>query len=301
MKPLKGFKDITIEDKNLLSSYFNKRTSLSYEYLFSSLFMWRNSFNIKYSIIDGALIILRQEDKGKYFMQPLGYTKNSINSIIKKLKNLSLKEDNFNFLFGDVEENFKNYLQFEFKNKIEIFEDINDFEYIYKTKDLIELKGSKYHKKRNHYNTFKKLYNCKIKEISSDKIKDDCLKLLDIWNKNGNYSFTNFDLERKAILECFHNMNHLDLKSIAIYDNSSIVGFSIGDILNNTGIIHIEKANNDYNGVYSFLNREFLLKDFSKTTFINRQEDCGNLGLRQSKESYYPIKKLKKYWIKFKF
>ena len=63
----------------------------------------------------------------------------------------------------------------------------------------------------------------------------------------------------------------------------------------------MQKDNNDYSGVYSFLNREFLLKDFSKTTFINRQEDCGNLGLRQSKESYYPIKKLKKYWIKFKF
>ena len=263
--------------------------------------MWRNAFNIKYCIIDDALIILREEDKGKYFMKPLGYTKDSIDSIIQKLKTLSLKEDNFNFLFGDIEEDFKNYLQFKFKDKIEVFEDINDFEYIYKTQDLMDLKGSKYHKKRNHYNMFKKLYNYNIKEISNNIIQNDCLRLLNIWNENKSSSFINFNLEKKAILECFYNMNYLDLKSIALYDNSSLIGFSIGEISNNTGIIHIEKANNEYNGIYSFLNREFLLKDFSKTTFINRQEDCGDLGLRQSKESYYPIEKLKKYWIKFKF
>lgn len=298
---MKGFKDLTLEDKNALSNYFNKITSLSYEYLFSSLFMWRNAFNIKYCIIDDALIILREEDKGKYFMKPLGYTKDSIDSIIQKLKTLSLKEDNFNFLFGDIEEDFKNYLQFKFKDKIEVFEDINDFEYIYKTQDLMDLKGSKYHKKRNHYNMFKKLYNYNIKEISNNIIQNDCLRLLNIWNENKSSSFINFNLEKKAILECFYNMNYLDLKSIALYDNSSLIGFSIGEISNNTGIIHIEKANNEYNGIYSFLNREFLLKDFSKTTFINRQEDCGDLGLRQSKESYYPIEKLKKYWIKFKF
>lgn len=297
---MKGFKNLTLNDKYNLSNYFNKINSLSYEYLFSSLFMWRNAFKIQYSIIDGALIILREEGTGKYFMKPLGYTKGTLDSLINKLKTLSLEEDNFNFLFGDIlDGKFKDYLKFKFQDKINITENINDFEYIYNTKDLIDLKGSKYHKKRNHYNTFKKLYNYNIKEISNDHIKTDCLNFLDIWNKNKNSSFIDFDLEKKAILECFYNMNYLDLKSIALYDNNSLIGFSIGEISKNTGIIHIEKANNKYNGIYSFLNREFLLKDFSNTFFINRQEDCGDLGLRQSKESYYPIEKLKKYWIKF--
>lgn len=300
MKSLKGFKSLTLEDKNTLSKYFKNINTTSYEYLFSSLFIWRDIYNIEYSIINDALIILRKEDKGKYFMTPLGYTKDSLPLIINKLKSLSYNDKDFYFLFGDVEESFKNCMEEKFKDGLEIIEDINDFEYIYNTKDLINLKGTKYHKKRNHYNMFKKLYNCTIKEISNDKIKNDCLKLLNIWCNNKNTISFPFEFEKHAILECLSNLKYLDLKSIALYDNNSLIGFSLGEISNNTGIIHIEKANNDYNGIYAFLNREFLLKDFSKTTFINRQEDCGDLGLRQSKESYYPIEKLKKYWIRLK-
>ncbi|MDO4535148.1 MAG: phosphatidylglycerol lysyltransferase domain-containing protein [Clostridium perfringens] len=297
---MKGFKSLTLEDKNILSKYFKNINTVSYEYLFSSLFIWRDVYNIQYTIINDALIILRKEDKGKYFMAPLGYTKASLPLIVNSLKNLSYNDDDFYFLFGDVEEDFKNCMEEKFKDDLEITEDVNDFEYIYKTKDLINLKGSKYHKKRNHYNMFKRLYNYTIKEISNDKIKNDCLNFLDTWANNKNTLSFQFKFEKYAILECLSNLKYLDLKSIALYDNNSLIGFSLGEISNNTGIIHIEKANNDYNGIYSFLNKEFLLKDFSKTTFINRQEDCGDLGLRQSKESYYPIQKLKKYWIRVK-
>lgn len=297
---MKDFKPLTLKDKNILNKYFFKKNSLSYEYTFTSLFIWRNVYNIKYNIIDDALIILREENEHKYFMEPLGYNKNSIIPIIKKLKSISLKDDKFNFLFGDIEESFKDYLLYLFKDKIDVYEDVNDFEYIYKTKDLINLNGNRYHKKRNHYNTFKNLYNYNIKSISDDIMKNDCLSLLNLWNANKKLSFSSIKYEKKAILECFYNMNYLDLKSIAIYDNNSIIGFSIGEIFNNMGIIHIEKANNNYNGIYSFLNKEFLIKDFSSTIFINRQEDCGDLGLRKSKESYHPIQKLKKYWIRLK-
>ena len=297
---MKGFKSLTLEDKNTLSRYFKNINTVSYEYLFSSLFMWRDVYNIEYSIINDALVILRKEDKGKYFMTPLGYTKDSLPLIINELRRLSYTDKDFYFLFGDVEEDFKNCMEEKFKNHLEIIEDINDFEYIYNTKDLIDLKGTKYHKKRNHYNMFKKLYNYTIKEISNDRIKNDCLNLLNTWAINKNTISFPFESEKCAILECLSNLKYLDLKSIALYDNNSLIGFSLGEISNNTGIIHIEKANNDYNGIYAFLNREFLLKDFSKTNFINRQEDCGDLGLRQSKESYYPIQKLKKYWIRLK-
>ncbi len=297
---MKGFKSLTLEDKNVLSKYFKNINTISYESLFSSLFIWRNVYNIQYSIINNALIILRKEDKGKYFMPPLGYTENSLPLIINELKKLSYNDKDFSFLFGDAEENFKNCIVEIFKDNVEIIEDINDFEYIYNTKDLINLRGRKYHKKRNHYNMFKKLYNYSIKEISNDEIKNDCLSLLNTWASNKNIISFQFESEKHAILECLSNLKYLDLKSIALYDNNSLIGFSLGEISNNTGIIHIEKANNYYNGIYSFLNREFLLKDFSKTIFINRQEDCGDLGLRQSKESYYPIQKLKKYWIRLK-
>jgi len=94
------------------------------------------------------------------------------------------------------------------------------------------------------------------------------------------------------------NFHKLDLKSIAIYVDNTLAGFSIGEKYGDTAIIHIERCDISFKGIYSFLNRTFLEMYFSDTLYVNRQEDCGNLGLRKSKESYHPISYIKKCFIK---
>ena len=57
---------------------------------------------------------------------------------------------------------------------------------------------------------------------------------------------------------------------------------------------YIERCDIKYKGIYSFINREFINKEFRSTKYINREEDCGYPGLRKSKLSYHPIYLLKK-------
>ena len=73
---------------------------------------------------------------------------------------------------------------------------------------------------------------------------------------------------------------------------------ALGEKYGDTAIIHIERCDISFKGIYSFLNRTFLEMYFSDTLYVNRQEDCGNLGLRKSKESYHPISYIKKCFIK---
>ena len=145
--------------------------------------MWRKLNNVKYAVLDDVLIIEKNEEgKGTFYAQLFGYNKDNLTNIIDELIKRNLNFTDRDYLFGDVEvefvEDLKKYTDFEF----ETVEDIDDSEYIYNTKDLIELRGKKYHSKKNHVNSFLKTYTYDIRTINTEKVKKDCMDLLHKWH-----------------------------------------------------------------------------------------------------------------------
>lgn len=174
-------------------------------------------------------------------------------------------------------------------NDIFVSENSPDYaEYLYSPEDLIELKGKKYHAKRNHIAKFKRNYQYEFREyVESDY--DDVMKLFDIWQENK----IDVDKDSREIYALKYMLNfykELDLKAAVLYVGSEIVAFSLGEVTaNNVGIVHFEKANTNYDGAYSMINNLFAEKYFKAVRVINRQEDMGIEGLRKAKLSYYPI------------
>jgi hypothetical protein len=62
----------------------------------------------------------------------------------------------------------------------------------------------------------------------------------------------------------------------------------------NTMVIHIEKAHMEYEGSYQAINNLFLKNCCDAAIFVNREQDLGVLGLRRAKESYKPVRMVKK-------
>ncbi len=296
-----NFKCLSIEDKEIIEKYIDKENLESYEYLFSSLYMWRKLNNVKYAIIDDALVIEKNEEgKETFYAQPFGYNKEKLIELVDILKERNLNYSDREFLFGDVGEEFINDLKKYTDFKIEAIEDIDDFEYVYSINDLIELKGKKYHGKKNHYNSFNKSYNLEIKVLDNEKVIKDCLTLLHKWHDEVAVTVDKEMLmEIDAIKDLFSELHYFDLKSIAVYVDGNLAGFAVGEKVNDKmAVIHVERGEINYKGVYSFLNRTFLMESFSDLEFVNRQEDTGNEGLRKAKQSYHPIKMVKKYLVK---
>lgn len=81
--------------------------------------------------------------------------------------------------------------------------------------------------------------------------------------------------------------------------NGRVAGFSAGEIVGDTLIIHIEKADIAYEGIYQVLVNEYA-KCFvtPDVRYINREEDVGDEGMRRSKESYHPVRLLEKYLVR---
>ena len=124
----------------------------------------------------------------------------------------------------------------------------------------------------------------------------DVLDAYTIWfndNPNINDGLKN---EFKGIEASLKNFDSLDMKGGIIRIDDKIAAFSLGEQINsNSVVIHIEKANTFYDGIYQAINQQFLYNDWNDMEFVNREEDLGIAGLRHAKMTYNPIKKIKKF------
>jgi len=174
-------------------------------------------------------------------------------------------------------------------------EDRKTEEYIYRSQDLIELHGEKYHAKKNHVNKFLKTYNYEY-EPYEEKYFDACLSLFYDWAEKKGFSQADRAAEEDSLIRALTYYKALGLKGCVIKIDGKVCAYSLGEALNHHMVlIHIEKADYAYNGIYQFINMEFAKRQWPDYPYINRQEDMGIEGLRKAKESYHPAYLVKKY------
>ena len=94
----------------------------------------------------------------------------------------------------------------------------------------------------------------------------------------------------------FAHFDRLGLIGGCIYVGDKLVAFTYGSPINDhTFCVHVEKADTEYDGAFTIINREFVAHLPEQYTLIDREEDLGIPGLRQAKLSYHPAFLEKKY------
>ena len=77
-----------------------------------------------------------------------------------------------------------------------------------------------------------------------------------------------------------------------------MVAYTVAERLDkDTLLIHFEKGNPEYKGVYQAINQMFLANLTDEFTIVNREQDLGDEGLRKAKLSYNPFNFLRKYKV----
>ena len=170
----------------------------------------------------------------------------------------------------------------------------NDSDYIYDVLELSELKGKKFHAKRNFVNRFTSKNNY------SFKMYEDCdyEKAVALCEKWLNEKESNATKEFLAIKKSLELHNDLGLKIGLLFVKDDLVAISISDIASN-GVAHtlFEKGDVNYEGVYQTINYLTAKELLVGCKFVNRQEDMGIEGLRKAKLSYNPVMLAEKYTI----
>ncbi|MBF4468665.1 MAG: DUF2156 domain-containing protein [Methanobrevibacter arboriphilus] len=286
------FKPISLSDKPIFDDYFNKTNFNNAEKNFSNLFMWRKTYEYEYAIINDCLCIKgKLRDSKKPFCHfPYGGCdiKDSL-SLIKEV----FKKEGDTLIIKPLLPEMKKCLEKTLED-FTLIEDRDSFDYIYKSNKLITLSGSKLRNKRRWLKKFRENYAYTYEEINSNNLieaKEFTINTI----KNSN----NDTDEIIAMEEMFDNLFELGIKGCIIRINGKIVGVSTGEELTkDTVVIHCERADTNFEGIYNCINQEFCEKQWSNYEFINREEDLGIEGLRQAKLTYRPDLLLSKYIAK---
>ena len=298
---------ITLENRDILEEYLNgfeyKTSGLSY----SALYMWRdiNQFSWKmigdYMCMSGVSHLeLEQGIELPFMFPPLtktgGYDKDSLRATIFEAK-VFFESQGHPFSLRLVPFHILEIIK-EAVPELKWEDDRPNYDYIYLTKDLIDLAGRDYHKKKNHLNYFKKTYEYEYVKMTSD-MADEAMQFIDEFNRRKDIPAHEMELlkrEEEAMDDVFRNLEAVGYEAGAIRIGGKIEAIAVGGRLGTKMITeHVEKANVEYRGLYQAINNEFCKHVAGWAKYINREEDMGIPNLRKAKLSYRPCRLLEKY------
>ncbi|MCB2182309.1 MAG: DUF2156 domain-containing protein [Desulfobulbaceae bacterium] len=267
--------------RHILHPRFQKLDQGISEFTFANLYLFRDTHQYRFSMLDGNLLLVSGKDEVEpFFMLPFGLPEQQ--------------------LLGQLFEKFRtmkcvSHTQVQELKALgyEIQEDRDNFDYLYRRKDLAELAGRKFHKKRNLIKAFLNNYSYEGKPLLETH-KQDVLEILEKWrsrrDEQGDYA---------AAREALEKAEELQLCGGIYYVEGQPVAYSLGEELacGKSFVIHFEKAVDAYKGLWQFVNQAFASILPEQYESVNREQDLGNEGLRQAKLSYKPIGFVKKFKV----
>ena len=174
-------------------------------------------------------------------------------------------------------------------------------DYVYSFEEAAAFRGKKYGGQRNHVNKFKKLYGEPDIRFLSASDGEDVDKMLAEYraeHPDGN-RFERLETERTRAL--FDVCGELDLYAAGLYIDGTLAAFGVGEIVGDALIIHVEKALTRYEGIYPTFYSGFVRLTEERSgrslTYVNREDDSGDPGLRTSKTQYHPLFLAHKYLV----
>jgi hypothetical protein len=183
-------------------------------------------------------------------------------------------------------------------NKVTIEENRAHWDYVYSIEELISLKGKKYHKKKNLLNQFKKSYLYTYESMAPECV-EEVLEMQDEWYKwyEENNPSEALKAENHAITRVLQHIDQIKgLMGATIRVEGKVIAYTVAEPLcEDSLVIHFEKGDIRYKGIYQAINQMFLENDAAEFTTVNREQDLGDEGLRKAKLSYNPTFFLKKF------
>jgi hypothetical protein len=288
------FKDLSLEERALIEAAFLRFPPSISEFTFTNLFIWRHAYQLKICRLQDFICLLSDKAETSFFFPPIG---EGDRVRCCQLLLHYLKERGVSPKISRVPESMAIQTDWKAAGMVAEF-DRNQSDYVYLIKDLMKLEGRKYHRKRNHIKQFKEKYSYEYIPLTAEWIPE-CLRLETEWCDLRHCEvIPGLANESIAIKETFTHFDQLSVKGGVVLIGGKVEAFTLGEPLNpETVVIHIEKANPAFEGLYPLVNQAFLEKEWSEYVYVNREQDLGEEGLRKAKESYFPHHMINKYLI----
>jgi len=289
------FKEVTLQMREVLHPLFKRLTEGISEFTFANIYLFRKIHSYKIAklpvenranpsvgnireIHPDLYLIMGEDDGERFAMLPFGIPEERV---------LSQILEDCDFIKSVSQSQVLRFAELG----LDVREDRDNFDYIYLKTELAELKGRKFHRKKNLLNAFIHNHRYEGKPLL-EEYHGDALRVIEQWrverSEQGDY---------EAACEAIEKAEFLSLCGGIYYVDGIPAAYSLGEEIagGNTYVIHFEKAVGNYKGLYQFINMSFASILPDKYLYINREQDLGIEGLRQAKMSYNPHSFIKKY------
>ncbi len=279
---------------NLIKDYLDRAEISFCDISIGAKFMWRDEYVIDFAIVEDTLIMKEKgPDYDGVFYYPMG---DNIDGALKEIESYS-RENFLPLEFCCIDGKILEKLKARYYS-VSYFNERDWDDYIYTAEQFKTYAGKRLSGQRNHVNRFKKCYPNYIFEKVTEDMVGEINAFLDeyVQTSDGNPDrIREVDMTREYLTK----LNGLYQLGGVIRVDGKIVALSIGEVVGDTLIVHVEKALVSYSGAYPTMAQEFA-KAFAGdgVLYINREEDCGEKGLRESKLQYKPIEIKAKYAVK---
>ncbi len=292
------FKPLTFEDRDILHPRLWQYQPEISELTFVNLYIWRTHYNFQWSLDGDCLLIVADREEEPFAFPPVGLTARqaAVRDVLYWLRDTRGVAEPY-----IARADRRLVAELHGSTEFVIEPTRGHFDYVYLSEDLGTLAGRRYSKKRNLISQFMRAYAYTYVPITP-ALTDDCLSLAEVWCEQ---RLCEDDIsllhEYCGIRDALNHFAALQLEGGAILIEGKVQAFALGEMLNETtAVVHIEKANPEFKGIYPLMTQQFSAQRWQgKVTYINREQDLDDLGLRQAKESYYPDHLVEKFNVRF--
>lgn len=255
------------------------------DYTVTGLFLWRDLLNAYVAYEEEGLYIYQVVDGWHLFYPPLC---GDVAAGIRKITDYCTAHALPYGFYPLTEENMDWIVKAGLPFTVEESEDYND--YLYLKQDLMQFRGRRYHTQKNHLNKFNQTYE----DYTFSRITEANIGEVSAFFKAYTESKMQGDIsavEREELIKIPEMLSAMQLYRLTGYCLSidgKVQAAELGEIAGNVYYSHVEKANREYRGIYTKL-VHLIVNDLPESVgLINREEDLGDMGLRQSKRRYRP-------------
>ena len=252
------------------------------DYSFANIWGWAPHYGLEWRF-DGTLCWIRQTRHGSCYWAPVGPW--------DKVQDWrALPEMASGSQLIRVPNSLCEMWSVALEDSVTIEEARGQWDYLYLSSELATLSGNKFHKKKNLLNQFLKGYEYEYRSLSVNCV-ETVLNMQTEWCRWRDCESSEALLaENDAVARVLAHWNDIPgLCGGIIRIDGVPVAYTLAEPLNHdTLIIHFEKAANGVKGVYQAINYLFCNDVGVNFTYINREQDLDDEGLRQAKLSYNP-------------
>lgn len=286
---------MTFDTYAQLKPYFQDQRYPLCTYSLPSIIAWTNdNFSPGWTVMDGALVVgaeFRHPKDSRHLILPVSPGKEFAPEELRGLAE-ELGFDNYWFVGQD-------YLDRHGREAIEArftIEPQDEYaDYVYHARDLAELGGSRYAKKRNLIKQFMNSHvddgRVELAPIKGENA-EECADFVEEWCAERDCDAdpdNDLACEKQAILNTLAHIDDLDVRGMLLRVDGELSALAVAaDLTATMGVLHFEKAFSHIKGLYQYFDQQCAQRLFNGHVFINKESDMGVPGLAKAKKSYHP-------------